>query len=408
MSSTIGDGNVGWGDRRPLPSNPLRQYFLLEPEVIYLNHGSFGACPKPVFEAQQAWQRRLEREPVQLLLREIQGLMADARRALGAFVGAPADDLVFFPNPTTALNMVARNLMRRGTPYSLKPGDEILTTDHEYGALMRMWRYVCKHTGARLVPVSIPLPVSSKEAWVERIWSHVTSRTRVLFVSHITSPTALIFPVASLCQRARDAGILTIVDGAHAPGHIPLHISTLGADVYAGALHKWLMAPKGAAFLYAHPRIQPWLDPLVVSWGYEADPPGPSQFIDYHEWQGTRDMSPFLTVPSAIRFQEEHQWDRVRARCHDLAVETRARIHALTGQPVMAPADWVGQMAAAMLPSDRDPNVLQQRLWEQFRIEAPVYRWQDHVLIRVSFQGYNDEKDAEALLHALSALLATG
>ncbi len=385
----------------------MRQHFLLEPDVIYLNHGSFGACPKPVFAAQRAWQQRLEREPVQLLGRDIQDLMAAARRALGDYVGAPADDVVFFPNPTTALNMVAHNLMRRDSPFALKPGDEIVTTDHEYGALMRMWRYVCKHTGARLVSVSIPLPVSSKEAWVERIWSHVSSRTRVLFVSHITSPTALIFPIEMLCQRAREADILTIVDGAHAPGHIPLHISALGADVYAGALYKWLMAPKGAAFLYAHPQIQPWLDPLVVSWGYEAEHPGSSQFVDYHEWQGTRDMSPFLAVSAAIRFQEAHQWQRVRARCHDLAVRTRARIHVLTGQPVMAPADWVGQMAAAVLPPGVDPDWLHRQLWSMFRIEVPAYWWQNHALIRVSFQGYNDEEDADALLHALRILLAT-
>jgi len=383
----------------------LRDLFLLDPDVIFLNHGSFGACPRPVFEAQLRWQRRLEQEPVLMLGREIVDLMARARAALGDFLNARADDLVFFPNPTTALNVVARNLMRPDAPVGLRPGDEILTTDHEYGAMDRTWRYVCAQTGARYVQTPIPLPVTTPEDFVERVWAGVTPRTRVIFLSHITSPTALIFPIEALCRRAREAGILCIVDGAHAPGQIPLDLTALGADIYAGALHKWLMAPKGAAFLYARPDTQSWLDPLVVSWGYETGQPGPSRFVDYHEWQGTRDMSPFLAVPDAIRFQQAHEWDQVRARSHALALSTRDRINALTGQPAIAPPDWLGQMAAVMLPPETDPEALHRRLWEEHHIEVPAFWWHDRPLLRISFQGYNDESDADALLRALELAL---
>jgi len=340
-----------------------------------------------------------------MLGREITGLMAEARAALGAFLNVPGDDVIFFPNPTTALNMVVRNLMRPGTPFGLRSGDEILTTDHEYGAMDRTWRYACAQTGARYVQTPIPLPVGTREAFVERVWAGVTPRTRILFISHITSPTALIFPVEALCRRAREAGILCIVDGAHAPGQIPLDLAAVGADIYAGALHKWLMAPKGSAFLYARPEVQTWLDPLVVSWGYEAEKPGPSRFVDYHEWQGTRDMSPFLSVPAAIRFQQEHDWASVRARCHDLAILTRDRINALTGQPAIAPPDWLGQMATVQLPPDQDPEALHRRLWDAYRIEAPAIWWRGKPLLRISFQGYNDEGDADALVRALQKLL---
>lgn len=384
----------------------LKDFFLLDPDVIFLNHGSFGACPRPVFQAQLRWQRRLEREPVLMLGREIVDLMARARAALGAFLNARADDVVFFPNPTTALNVVARNLMRPDAPVALQPGDEILTTDHEYGAMDRTWRYVCAQTGACYVQTPIPLPMTTREDFVERVWSQVTDRTRVLFLSHITSPTALIFPVEELCRRARQAGILCIIDGAHAPGQIPLDLTALGADIYAGALHKWLMAPKGAAFLYARPQVQAWLDPLVVSWGYEAEQPGPSRFVDYHEWQGTRDMSPFLSVSEAIRFQQEHDWKQVRAQCHELALATRERINVLTGQPALAPPDWLGQMAAVLLSPGVDPEILHRRLWENHRIEVPAFWWNKHPILRISFQGYNDERDSDALVRALQTELA--
>ena len=397
-------------------SLPSKADFLLDPDIHFLNHGSFGACPRPVFEAYQRWQAELERQPVEFLGRRAADLLAESRAALAAYLGAAADDVVYFPNPTTAINMVARNVARlavegdrdegdrKGSPLRLHPGDEILTTDHEYGAMDRTWRYICGQIGVRYVQRPIPLPVTTHADFVERFWAGVTERTRIIFLSHITSPTALTFPVAEICRRARAAGILTIVDGAHAPGQVPLNLAELGADIYTGACHKWLCAPKGAAFLYARPEVQPWLEPLVVSWGWEAEKPGPSRFVDWHEWQGTRDLAAYLTVPAAIRFQAEHAWDDVRRRCHQLAVATRGRIDALTGLPPISPDTWFAQFFAARLP-ECDLDVLKTRLYDEHRIEAPLIRWNGQAFIRVSFQAYNDEDDADALVRALARLL---
>jgi isopenicillin-N epimerase len=380
-------------------SDRLKSLFLLDPRVIYLNHGSFGACPRPVFETYQRWQRELEHQPVEFLARRAAGLMAEARQRLAAYLHCEADEVVYFPNPTTALNMVARSL-------ALGPGDEILTTDHEYGALDRTWRFVCQVTGAHYVRRPIPLPLTTPEAFVEHFWAGVTERTRAVFLSHITSPTALVFPVRAICQRARQAGLITIVDGAHAPGHIPLNLTDLGADLYAGACHKWLCAPKGSSFLYARKAVQDRLQPLVVSWGWEAEKPSSSRFIDHHEWQGTRDLAAFLSVPTAIAFQAEHDWSAVRERCHRLAAETRRRILTLTGLAPICPdsPDWFAQMFAARLPPV-EAELFQRRLYEKYRIEVPVHAWNDQMLIRVSVQAYNTTSDLEALMEALEDFL---
>ncbi|MBM3144025.1 MAG: aminotransferase class V-fold PLP-dependent enzyme [Chloroflexi bacterium] len=376
--------------------------FLLDPEIIFLNHGSFGACPRPVFEAYQEWQRRLERQPVEFLGRQASALMAEARAALAAYLNCAPEEVVYFPNPTTAINMVARNL-------DLSPGDEILTTDHEYGAMDRTWRYVCGKAGARYVQQPIPLPVTTPEEFVESFWAGITPRTRAVFLSHITSPTALIFPVAEICQRARQAGLLCIVDGAHTPGQIPVNLEAIGADLYVGACHKWLMAPKGSAFLYAHPGVQSRLDPLVISWGYQPEEGYGSghQFIDYHEGQGTRDLAAFLAVPSAIEFHREHEWAAVGDRCHRLACTARREINALTGLPPICPetSQWFKQMFAARLPDNTDEKELKQRLYDEFRIEVPLYRWGGQPFMRVSVQGYNTRQDIDKLLDALEVLL---
>lgn len=377
--------------------------FLLSPEVIYLNHGSFGACPRPVMEQLHAWQRRMESQPTAHLGRDILALMQEARAALGAYLNVPGRDVVYFSNPTTAVNAVMRSMLTAppDSPLHLEPGDEILTSDHEYGAMVRTWRFFAKHSGARLVAQEIPLPLTTRKAFAEAFWEGVTSRTRVIFLSHITSQTALIFPVEEVIRRAQAAGILTIIDGAHVPGHIPLDLRALGADIYTGALHKWLCAPKGTAFLYVRPELQPYLEPLVVSWGYESEQPGESQFVDYFEWQGTRDMSPFLSVPAAIAYQQANDWEAVRARCHALAVETRERINALTGEAAFAPPEYLGQMASVQLPRGREPAALQTLLREKYRIEVPVFYWKGRPVLRVSFQGYNTPQDAEALVEAL-------
>jgi len=377
----------------------VRDLFLLDPDVIFLNHGSFGACPRPVFEAYQAWQLELERQPVEFLGRRCEELMREARTVLADFVGAEADDLVYVTNATIGLNIVARSL-------PLQSGDEVLSTDHEYGALDRTWRFVCQKRGARYVRQPLPFPATSAEQVGEAIWAGVTERTRVLFVSHITSPTAIILPVAELVRRARGAGIITVVDGAHALGQIPLDLAALGADFYVGNCHKWLMAPKGAAFLYARREVQPLLHPLVVSWGWMSERPGPSRFVDHHEWQGTRDIAPFLTVPAAIQFAEAWNWPHVRTACHELVRCARHAITARTGLAPLTPdgPDWFAQMAAFPLPCD-DTGELQRRLYDEWRIEIPISVWNERPLIRISIQGYNTPADVDALIEALTVLL---
>jgi len=321
----------------------LKNQFLFNPKIHFLNHGSFGATPKQVFRDYQHWQRQLEYQPVEFLGRHAQALMAEARLALGKYLHTSADNLVYTQNVTVALNIVARSL-------ALGPEDEVLTTDHEYGALDRTWRFLSNERGFEYVRQEISLPLTTPQQFVDDLWKGVTSRTRVIFLSHITSPTAILFPVPDVIRRAREIGILTIIDGAHTPGQIPLDLDALEADFYGGNLHKWLCAPKGAGFLYARPDVQHLLKPLVVSWGYESETPGCSRLVDYHEWMGTRDLAPFLSVPAAIEYQEKHGWEGVRAECHRLARETLKQIEKLTAMPSYYPDDgWYAQMAAAEL-----------------------------------------------------------
>ncbi len=377
----------------------MRELFLIDPDVVFLNHGSFGACPRPVFEEYQRWQRELEWQPVEFLGRRFNDLMHKARSALGNYLGADADDLVYVANATVGLNIVARSL-------DLRPGDEVLTTDHEYGALDRTWRFLCAKHGATYLRQPVSVPIRSAEDVIEALWSGITDRTRVLFISHITSPTAITLPIQPLIERARERGIVTIVDGAHAPGQIDLNLRELGADFYSGNLHKWLMSPKGSAFLYARKEMQPLVEPLVVSWGWEAERPGPSKFVDEQEWTGTRDIAAFLSVPAAIQVQRDHDGPRVRRACHELVRYARQQVGDLTGLPPLTPDDeqWFAQMSALSLPPC-DLDALKQQLYDTYRIEIPVIRWNDRHFVRISIQGYNLQADIEGLVAALRILL---
>jgi isopenicillin-N epimerase len=395
-------------------TSSLKSEFLLNPNVVFLNHGSFGACPRPVFEAYQQYQRDLEWEPVDFFGRHSGELMAQSRAALAAYLGvADPDNLIYFPNPTTAVNMVVRSLAGVGLNHgnghdrlTLGPGDEILTTDHEYPAMDRTWDFVAERTGASYVHHTMPLPMTTEAEFIERFWSGVTPRTKVIFISHVTCQTALIFPIAEICRRAREAGLLTIIDGAHAVSQLPLSLDALGADIYAAACHKWLCAPKGSAFLYARPEVHRLLDPLVISRGVGYEPVnGHSSLVTWQEGQGTRDLSAFLSVPAAIRFQQEHDWDTVRARCHALALATRDRINALTGLDSISPDDWFSQFVSIRLPAGVDLPALNRALWEEHHIEVPLTGWSEQRFVRASFQAYNDESDADALVNALAKLL---
>jgi isopenicillin-N epimerase len=385
----------------------LRQEFLLDPDVIFLNHGSFGATPEPVFAEYARWQRELERQPVEFLGRRVEGLLDEARAAMAVYLGCPRDDLVFLPNATTGVNVVARSL-------PLQPGDEVLGTDLEYGACQRTWEWFCQKAGARYEQAHVPLPLTSPREVVEAIFAAVTPRTRAIFLSHITSGTALRLPVETVASRAREAGILTVVDGAHAVGQISVDLIEIGADFYAGNFHKWLCAPKGSGFLYVHPLQQDLMEAPIVSWGWVegSDRQRPeSQFISRNQPQGTRDVAAYLATPAAVAYQETRQWDEVRARCHDLAVEARQRIGALTGLPQIVPVAspegyrWFRQMAAAALPDGIDGQELKRRLYDDFRVEIPVTWWNEQPLIRFSFQGYNTRDDLDALVSVLEHLL---
>jgi isopenicillin-N epimerase len=371
----------------------LRENYLLDPSVVFLNHGSFGACPKTVFERYQAWQLELERQPVEFLGRRYQALIRESLTTLGEFIGTSGENLMFVPNATVGLNTVARSMR-------LKAGDEILTSNHEYGALKLTWDFIARETGAVVKAMPLNLPFLDEAAIVEKIWAGVTKKTKILFLSHITSPTALIFPVKELCRRAREAGIISIIDGAHVAGHLPLNLDDFGADFYSSNLHKWLSAPKGAAFLYVNPKYHDLIDPLTISWGWDG-----TSLFERTNWQGTRDVSAYLTVPDAIKFQQEHDWWTLSAQCHDLAIAAMHRICELVGLPPVAMPRFFGQMVIAPLPKKTDLLKLKAELYEQFRVEVPLTQHDGQPFVRVSIQAYNTREDSDVLLKGLKALL---
>jgi len=383
-----------------MPEN-LRSLFLLDPSVTFLNHGSFGACAKPVFEQYQRWQLELERQPVEFLGRRYYELMAEARAELGKYLNAPADDLIFADNATAGVNIVVRSI-------ELNPGDEVLTTDHEYGACDLTWQYLQERKGVVIKRANVALPVTTPEDFVESFWANVTDKTRVIYLSHITSFSALIFPIEEICRRAREAGIFTLIDGAHAPGQIELDMQAIGADAYAGNLHKWLCAPKGSGFLYVRPEHQEQMMSVIVSWGWGEGRPefGTSQFLRRNTWQGTRDPAAYLTVPAAIKFQEEHDWPAVRERCHELVSLARRRIANLTDLSPIAPqsTDWFVQMATCPVRT-ASIEQLKTNLYDQCRIEIPCMEWQGRQFVRVSIQGYNTAEDVDRLMEGLGRYL---
>ncbi|MDA8243875.1 MAG: aminotransferase class V-fold PLP-dependent enzyme [Elusimicrobia bacterium] len=381
----------------------IRSLFLLSPDIIFLNHGSFGACPREVFEVYQARQLELERNPVEFLGRRSGELLLRARSELGRFLGARPRDLAFIPNSTYGVNTVAKSL-------KLAPGDEVLSTDHEYGACDNTWALACRGAGAAYVKAAIPLPFD-RASFVDRVWARVTPRTRLIFVSHITSGTALVFPVEELCARARAAGILTMVDGAHAPGQLELDLEKVGADFYVGNCHKWLMAPKGSAFLHVRPGAQGLIEGLVTSWGYSERTAanaeqeayaGREPFERRHQWQGTRDIAAFLAVPAAIEFRRKYGWAERLKACHDLALETQGRVLAANGLEPIADGGDFAQMVPIPVPPEGAER-LSRWLSSERRIEVPVSAFGDRRFVRISIQPYNSQADADALVEALAA-----
>ena len=382
--------------------NSLRSFFYLEPEITFLNHGSFGATPRPVLAEYQSWQRRLEAQPVRFLAREIQENFRAARQILGEYLGAEPENLVFVPNATFGVNVIARS-------FDLGPGDEVLTSDHEYGACENVWQFLGRQAGFRLIKQHIPLPLPSREEIVEILWSGVSDRTRLIYLSQITSPTAAGLPIEEICRRAREDGIPVLIDGAHAPGQIQLDMRSLGVDFYTGNCHKWMLAPKGSGFLYIRPEYQDFIQPLVVSWGwgkncpYESD----SRLQAVLEWWGTKDPAAYFSVPAAIRFQEAQNWDLVRDQCRESLAKVLPRISRITGMPSVyaGQEEMPTQMGAALLPTGSNPAGMQAWMYERYRIEIPVIQWSDQWLIRLSVQGYNTQQDLDLLVEAIREYL---
>ena len=365
----------------------MKQHFLLSPEITFLNHGSFGACPKSVFENYQHWQIQLEKEPVQFITKIGIQALKKSKLAFSKIINCEADDFFFTPNPTTAINTIAHSL-------DLKNGDEILSTSLEYGAMDRTWNFYCQKTGAKYIRQEIALPLISKEQFLTDFWKGYTTKTKIIFISHITSTTALILPVKEIINRAKQLGLITIIDGAHVPGHISLNLQDLNPDFYTGAIHKWFLAPKGCSFLYVNKKFQNNINPLIVSWGYESDTPSHSQFLDYHEYNGTRDFSAYLTIPSIIEFREITKWDKLINVSKQLILEWYPKFCELLHTSPICPvnSDFLGQMCSIPIQTNNWVQ-LKETLYNTYKIEIPITKQENNFYIRISIQPYitNDE-----------------
>ncbi len=373
----------------------LLAHWLLDPEIAFLNHGCFGATPRVVLEAQTAWRQRLERRPVELLDRRRNALLAEAKLAVGGFVGADAGDFGFVTNATGGVNAVLRSLR-------LDAGDELVMTDHVYNACRQTVRFIERESGAEAIEVAVGLPVNGPDEIVDSIAGALSDRTRLVLIDHIGSSTAVVFPVRRIIELCGERGIDVLIDGAHAPGMVELDVAGLGAAYYTGNLHKWVCAPKGAAFLWVRPDRQSGVHPNTISHFLDEG------LAEEFQWQGTRDITAWLCAPDAIDFMRQFGWDEVRRHNHELAVWAQG-MHSRRWQvPASTPADgsMLGSMSTLPLPGGlrerfADSTALQQRLYDVDRIEVPVIEWNDRWWVRVSCQVYNEREQYERLGEAV-------
>jgi isopenicillin-N epimerase len=390
--------------------------WTLDPAITFLNHGSFGACPADVLAVQRAWQDRLERAPVAFLDGELEGHLDRARDALGAFLGADPAGLAFLPNATAGSNAVLRSLR-------FEAGDELLATDHEYNATLNTMRDAAGRDGASVVLAALPVPTSGADEIVARVLAAVTPRTRLAVLSHVTSPTALVMPIERLVRELDARGIDTLVDGAHAPGMVPLGLDALGAAYYTGNGHKWLCGPKGSAFLWVRADRRERIHPTIVSHGANATRTDRPRYRLEFDWVGTGDPTTVLTLPAAIDWMarlDAGGWPAVMAANRAMALEARDRLVAALGGPIPAPDDLIGSMVAVPLPglrTDDDAVRLHRALFDEDRIEVPIVPWPvpaarpapidppRAVLVRVSAQRYTESGDIERLVAALERRL---
>jgi isopenicillin-N epimerase len=384
-----------------MQSDYLKSKFLLRDGITYLNFGAFGACAKPVFERYQQYQLEMEQEPVQFIT--VNGLqyLRQSREALADFLNCNGDDVVYVTNPSYGVNIVAKS-------FPLKEGDEVLTSNLEYGACDRTWSYYCEKKSAKYVKQKINFPLQSKEDFIEQFFKGLTLKTKIVFLSHITSSTGLRLPVEEICTMAKQKGLLTFVDGAHAPGQLSIDLNKLGADFYTGACHKWMLTPKGSSFLYVRKELQGMCDPLLISWGYNSAKPSHSQFLDYHQLQGTRDFSAFLTIPTAIDFMKENNWPAVAENCRRIAMSNADRFcDLLNAEPLHnSKEDFIFQLCSTLIKT-KQPEQLHQLLFDKYKIEIPVMPHEDMILLRYSVQAFNTQKDLDILYNALEDVIKT-
>lgn len=379
-------------------SNSSRELWALAPDVVYLNHGSFGPAPRVVLAERQRWFERLEANPMDFFVRQLDGHLDRVRARLATFVGCAASDLVFVDNATAAMNVVAQS-------FPLAAGDEVLATDHEYGAVLRLWRATCERAGAKLVVAELPEPLTSAEDLVEQLLAAATPQTKLLVVSHVTSPTAVVLPVEMICQRARSLGIAVAIDGPHALAMRELDLVALDCDYYAASCHKWLCAPFGTGFLYAHARRQQAIRPAVMSWGHTARGPY-DRWQDEFDWVGTRDPSGILAIPAAVDFLESQGLEKFRQHGHELARYAREKLAELTGLAPITPEsdEWYGTMVAAEVRT-ADLRAVQQALWDMHKIEIAATEWKGKQLVRVSCHLYTTREEIDLLVRALRMIL---
>ena len=386
------------------------RHWTLDPQITFLNHGSFGACPRPVLDLQQELRARMEREPVLFLSRELEALLDEARAALARFAGADPDDLAFVPNATTGVNTVVRSLR-------LGPGDEVLTTDHAYNACRNALRAL-EPSGVRVVTAAVPWPGVAPASVLDAVLGAVTPRTRLALIDHVTSPTGLVFPVEKLVQALAERGVDALVDGAHAPGMLPLDLRGIGAAYYTGNCHKWLCTPKGSGFLHVRRDRQDRVLPLAVSHGFNSTRTDRSRFRLLFDWGGTDDPTPFLCVPEAIRFLGSllpGGWPALMQRNRELALAGRALLCDALAIPEPAPAEMIGTLAAVPLPDADGPppaanslyDPLQRAIFDRHRVEVPIFVFPQHPrrLVRIAAQLYNSRGQIELLARALRAEL---
>ena len=395
-------------------TSPLADAWTLDPEIVFLNHGSFGACPRAVLEHQAELRARLEREPVLFMAREIGARVDAAREALARFLNAPPEDVVPVRNATSGVNAVLRTL-------PLAAGDEIVVTSHGYNACNNTVHFAAERAGARVVVAELPFPLRSEDEVVEAVLGAVTERTRLALLDHVTSPTGLVLPLERLIPELRERGVRVLVDGAHAPGMLALDLTALDADYYTGNCHKWICAPKGAAFLYVRRELQPEVRPTVISHGANSPRTDRSRFRLEFDWIGTDDPTAFLSVPAALDTLAglvPGGWDEVRGRNRELVLLGRERVCAALGIDEPAPASLIGTLASVPLPPSEEPvtesvfafEPLQRALFEEERIEVPVFLWPapPQRVLRMSAQLYNEPAHYDALAAGLKKHLASG